>query len=96
MKKLKYQWLASLKRHIPKLRMDLNKIISSPQDLSKGSFHHSSELISASHIKLDNLYTARNLLNMLRAKTFEGYSGCWFEDDGERYEVTISIKRVDK
>lgn len=89
--------MVSLFKNIyPRLRMNLNEIISFPQDLSKGSFHYSSELIPASHIKLDELYTARSILNMLRAKTFDGYSGCWFQDDGVRYEVTISIKRVNE
>jgi methionyl-tRNA formyltransferase len=77
------------------LRLNLNEIVCFPQDSTKGSFHHSSELLSASRIELDKFYTARRILNMLRAKTFDGYPGCWFEDDGKRYEVTISIKQVD-
>jgi len=76
------------------MRLNKNEIVSYAQDLTKGSFHHSSELYLASQIQLDKLYTARKILNMLRAKTFDGYPSCWFEDGGKRYEVTISIKQV--
>lgn len=78
------------------IRLNPNKLVSFPQDLTKGSYHHSSELLSASKIELEKLYTARQILNKLRAKTFDGYPGCWFEDDGKRYDVTISIKQVDE
>jgi methionyl-tRNA formyltransferase len=63
------------------------------QDLSKGSFHHSKEINNASNILLDNSYTARELLNLLRARTFTGHPACSFEDAGEVYEVHIKIRR---
>lgn len=64
------------------------------QDLSKGSFHNSSELINASKIELDKKYFGREILNILRAKTFKGYQGSWFEDNGEKYEIKIKIKKI--
>jgi len=64
-----------------------------PQDLSKGSFHHSNELEKASKIDLETRYTARRLLNLLRARTFPGYPACWFEDDGQVFEVRVDIRR---
>lgn len=64
----------------------------SPQNLNDGTFHHSSELSDASMISLDKKYTARELLNLLRAKTFDGYPGCWFCDNNVKYEVTINIQ----
>jgi len=63
------------------------------QDLSRGSFHKAKELEMASWIKLDTLYTGRELLNLLRARTFTGYPACWFEDNGKKYEARIEIKR---
>lgn len=65
-----------------------------PQDLAQGSFHKASELEPASRIALDAPTTARELLNRLRARTFPGYPGCRFEEDGRTYEVTVSIKDV--
>jgi methionyl-tRNA formyltransferase len=65
-----------------------------PQDPRMGSYHHSSEIDMASKIDLDATYQGRELLNLLRARTFEGYPGCWFEEDGDRYEVSIKIRKV--
>lgn len=67
---------------------------SIPQDLNAGSFHHSTEIEKASQIDLDRAYSARDLLNLLRARTFEGYPGCWFEDAGIRYEISINVRKI--
>lgn len=64
-----------------------------PQDVSKGSFHLAREIDSASQIDLERQYGARDLLNLLRARTFPGYPACWFTESGEVYEVRIDIKR---
>jgi methionyl-tRNA formyltransferase len=63
------------------------------QDLQQGSFHDSKEIKDASTIKLDDQYVARDLLNLLRAKMFQGHSPCFFEDNGKVYDVRISIVR---
>lgn len=67
---------------------------STPQDLGAGSFHHSSEIEKASQIDLDRICSARDLLNLLRARTFEGHPGCWFEDEGIRYEISINVRKI--
>jgi len=67
-----------------------------PQDLDHGSFHQASELEQASHLELDSTYRGRDILNLLRARTFPGHPGCWFEEDGERYEVRVEIWRAEK
>ncbi len=69
------------------------RFIRKPQDLTRGSFHLSNELEEASKIDLDAKYLARDLLNLLRARTFPGHPACWFEDNGKRYEVRIEIRR---
>jgi methionyl-tRNA formyltransferase len=68
---------------------------SKPQNKEIGSFHHSSEIDKASKIDLNRIYQARDIINLLRARTFEGYPGCWFEEDGNRYEITIDIRKID-
>ncbi len=75
----------------PKLRLGL--IAPIPQDLSQGSYHRASELNEASRIDLDRRYTARDLLNRLRARTFRGQPACWFQDDGDVFEVRVEITR---
>jgi len=64
-----------------------------PQDLSKGSLHYAKEIDVASRIELDRTYTARDILNLLRARTFPGYPACRFEDGGAIYEISVNIKR---
>lgn len=67
-----------------------------PQDLSQGSFHAADELDRASRIDLEQLYRVRELLNLLRARTFKGHPACWFEEGGARYEVRIDVRRIAK
>jgi methionyl-tRNA formyltransferase len=64
-----------------------------PQDPAAGTFHRASELDGASTIDLDKSYVARDLLNLLRARTSPGYPACVFSDAGVIYEVRVDIKR---
>jgi len=64
-----------------------------PQDMSKGSYHKASELDSASYIDLDKSYKVRDLLNILRARTFPPHPAAWFKDDDQEYEVKIEITK---
>lgn len=64
-----------------------------PQDLSRGSAHRAHEMDAVSVIDLDREYRARDLLNLLRARTFPGHPACSFRDEGEEYEVRIDITR---
>lgn len=66
------------------------------QNLNSGSFHKRSELDAASEIKLDAFYKARDLLNLIRARTFPPHPAAWFREDGVKYEVRIDIRRVDE
>jgi len=63
------------------------------QDLNKGSFHYAKEIEAASKIDLKKKYSARELINLLRARTFAGRPSCYFEADGKSYEITVNIKR---
>ncbi len=65
-----------------------------PQSDADATFHRRSELDPASQIDLDKTYTARQLLNLLRARTFPPYPGCWFEADGHRYQIRVSIEKI--
>jgi methionyl-tRNA formyltransferase len=66
-----------------------------PQTHDAGVTHFERELEPASQIPLDRPYQARALLNLLRARTFEGMPACHFFDDGKKYEVRISITEAD-
>lgn len=64
-----------------------------PQDINRGSLHYAVEIEEASKIDLDKSYTARQLINLLRARTFPGYPSCRFEENGNTYEITVNIKK---
>ena len=64
-----------------------------PQAVERGTFHKRKELDARSLIELDRHYSARALLNLLRARTFEPHDACRFVADGETYEVRVSIRR---
>lgn len=66
------------------------------QDCNKGSFHYGKELEPASQIILEKEYKAKDLLNLIRARTFPLYPGCYFYNEkGEKFEIRIEIKKVD-
>ena len=58
-----------------------------------GSFHLADELEPASEIVLDKKYEGRHLLNLLRARTFDNHPSCYFEENGQIYEVRVSINK---
>ncbi|MEP6766494.1 MAG: formyltransferase family protein [Gemmatimonadaceae bacterium] len=74
-------------------RLRLSNIARQPQDASLGSFHFAKELESASVVDLDKSYPARDLLNLLRARTFAGHPSCWFADGNDQFEVRVNIRR---
>lgn len=65
-----------------------------PQDPKTGSFHRARELDPASRIDLDALYPARDLLNLLRARTYPPFPAAWFIEGSQKYEVRVEIRRV--
>ncbi|CAN5530916.1 formyltransferase family protein [soil metagenome] len=75
----------------PKIRS--GEFVRIKQDLSKGSFHYFKDMESAAKIDLEKNYKAKDILNLLRAKTFPPHPAAWFEENGERYEATIKIKK---
>jgi methionyl-tRNA formyltransferase len=66
------------------------------QKRGEGSFHVAAELERASQVFLDKRYKAKDLLNLLRARTFPPHPACHFFDQGEKYEVRVEIKKVSK
>lgn len=64
------------------------------QPLADGSFHLGREIGPASRIDLDRPTTARELLTLLRARTYPPHPAAWFEADGVRYEVRVQITGV--
>lgn len=79
------------KETYPKLRA--GNIEPKKQDGTLATFHRGAELDGASRVDLNATYTARQLLDLIRARTFHGHPACWFEECGDTYEVTVTIKK---
>lgn len=84
--------LALLKATYHQLRQP--EFHSTPQAAHQGSFHKASELNEASQIHLDKEYKARDLLNLIRARTFKPHPACWFVEQEATYEVRIEIIKL--
>ena len=54
------------------------------------------ELELESQIQLDNAYVARDLLNLMRARTYPPHPGSFFIDGDRRYEIRISIEEISR
>ncbi len=65
-----------------------------PQDATAATSHTRKQLDPASEIHLDKTYTARELINILRARTFTPHPGAHFVENGEKYSLEIRIKKV--
>jgi methionyl-tRNA formyltransferase len=74
----------------PEIRLRLPRLMPQSGD---GSFHYQKELEPAKEIDLNREYFAKDLINLLRAGTFEAYPSCFFKDNGEVYEIRLTISR---
>lgn len=78
--------------------MDLveGRFLRTAQPAGRGSLHYEKELEPASEIFLEKQYPAKTLLNLLRARTFEGKPACYFFEGEKKYEIRISIIEVEQ
>lgn len=67
-----------------------------PQNRNAGSYHKTSEVDTAIKINLEKKYSGKEILNLLRARTYPKKNGCWFKDGDKEYEVRITIKQKDQ
>lgn len=62
--------------------------------ISRG--HLRREMLAKSILDLDQLMSVRDILNLLRAKSFPMVQGCTFEEEGCIYSVDIKITKVER
>ncbi len=65
------------------------------QSSEEGTFHYGKELEPMCTLSLDEPYTARQLLNILRGRMFGGNGAVRFSEDGKEYVVSIRIEEKD-
>lgn len=57
----------------------------------KGSFHRVKDLEKIDRIDLDKKYKAKDLLNILRARTFVPYNGAYIEIEGKKIYLRLEL-----
>ena len=73
-----------------------NSLSSIKQKSNEGTFHHRKEIFEKIIIKLDEQYSGRELLNIIRAKMFSPYSNAYFIDNGKKYSVEVKIREIEE
>ncbi|GAB1421628.1 formyltransferase family protein [Anaerolineales bacterium] len=68
-------------------------VLQSPDE---GTFHYVKDIQSIDEIDLDATYVARDLINILRARTFPPYKGAYFlTEDGRRVNIRIELEYLE-
>ncbi len=62
----------------------------------RGTTHRTRDVDAIDRIDLDATYTARELINRLRARTFSPYPGVYFEEKGARVYLRLELLREDE
>ncbi len=57
----------------------------------EGTYHRAADVDRIDRIDLDRTYTARELIDILRARTFPPYEGAYLEQDGRRIYLRLSL-----
>lgn len=61
------------------------------QQGNTGTYHRARDVEDIDEIDLDGSYTAGELLNILRARTFPPYSGSYFVDNGRKVYLRLQL-----
>jgi len=72
-----------------------NSIKRIPQKRS-GTYHSPNDVRKIDKIDLHSKYKAKDLINILRARTFPPYESAYVEVEGKKYYLRISIEEAEK
>ncbi|MCS3705873.1 methionyl-tRNA formyltransferase [Salinibacter ruber] len=61
------------------------------QSEDEGTKNYTSDVEEIDEIDLDATYTGRELINILRARTFPPYDGAYFEEDGQKVYLRLEL-----
>ena len=64
------------------------------QDQSKSIYHKKSEIFSLDFIDLEKEYKAKDLINILKARTFDDKSFAYFIVDGKKIFLNLSSSLI--
>jgi methionyl-tRNA formyltransferase len=63
---------------------------------NEGTFHRSKDIDRIDPIQLDRQYSARELINILRARNFPPYKGAYFVDQGRKIYLSLTLTYKDQ
>ena len=89
-KKLEQTSLELFQETWPLLRS--GKVPCTPQSGGAGTYHRTQDVGTVDKIDLDGTYLARDLINVLRARTFPPYTGAYFIADGKRVYMRLHLE----
>lgn len=61
------------------------------QEGHAGTYHRKRDVESIDSIDLDQKYVARDLINLLRARTYPPFKGAYFEQNGKRVYLRVQL-----
>ncbi len=70
------------------------KLRARRQSAQGATFHRAAEIEQHSRIDLDRRYKARDLLNIIRGRTFRGGESAYFFERGKKYWVRVEIEEA--
>lgn len=88
-RKLEESSLALFRETWPSIKDGKIRVI--PQVPGEGTFHRIRDVEAIDEIRSDREYTARDLINILRARTFPPYKGAYIVHDGEKIYLRIQL-----
>jgi methionyl-tRNA formyltransferase len=89
-RKLETASVALFQENWPALKSGKTK--TTVQTRETGSFHKAADVEKIDRIDLDKSYRARDLLDLIRARTFTGYTGAYFESSGRRVYLKMQLE----
>ncbi|MBL0059840.1 MAG: hypothetical protein IPP35_12245 [Elusimicrobia bacterium] len=70
---------------------DVHKPSRAPQEKGKGTLHRMSDVEMIDEIHLEKNYLAKDLINILRARTFPPHPGAYFRQDGRKIYLRLQL-----
>ncbi len=91
--KLELAGVALFKKAWPEVEQ--GRLVLKAQDLSLGRIHKRADTERIDQIDLNKEYKAKDLINILRARTFPPYKGAYFIKNGARIYMELKLLRED-
>jgi methionyl-tRNA formyltransferase len=71
--------------------IERKRVLNLKQSKDEGTFHCTEDIDQIDLIQLDRQYTARELIDILRARTFPPYKGAYFMDQGRKVYLRLNL-----